>query len=107
MIKKLTTYLFAFPLEGYIWITTILCLALINVDATHFTICPFHNLGIEFCPGCGLGKSIHYFINFEFTKSFYVHPLGGVALFILLFRIFTLTREGIYSAKTNTFLVRR
>lgn len=107
MIKKLKIYLFALPLEGYIWIAAILLLALINVDATHLTICPFHNLGIEFCPGCGLGRSIHYFINFKFANSFYAHPLGGAALFILLFRIFTLTREGIHSAKTNTFLVRR
>jgi hypothetical protein len=106
MIKKLKTFLLTFPLEGFIWIAAILGLAFLNVDGVHFSICPFHNLGIEFCPGCGLGRSIHYFINFEFTKSFNIHPFGGVALTILLYRVFYLMRENINSVKTRTLLGR-
>jgi hypothetical protein len=107
MIKKLNTFLFTFPLEGYIWIAAILGLAFINVDGVHFSICPFHNLGIEFCPGCGLGRSIHYFISFEFTKSFNAHPLGGAALAILLYRVFYLMRGNINSVKNGNILIRR
>lgn len=107
MIEKLKICVIGFPLEGYIWTAAILLLAFINVDSNHFTICPFHNLGIEFCPGCGLGRSIHYFIGFEFTKSFNTHPLGGAALAIILYRIFSLMRLSINSVKTETFLLRR
>ena len=104
MIKRLKILLFAFPLEGYIWIASIIFLALVNAGSTHFTICPFHNLGIDFCPGCGLGRSIHYFINFEFTKSFNTHPLGGVALIILLHRVFMLMKRSIkYSGENFSY----
>ena len=104
MIERLKIFMLAFPLEGYIWMTSLIFLALINADSTHFTVCPFHNLGIEFCPGCGLGRSIHYFMNFQFTKSFNVHPLGGVAFIILLYRVFTLVKKSIeYSGEKFSY----
>jgi len=97
MIKRLKIFLKTFSIEGYIWIIALLILAIINIESTHFTLCPFSNLGIDFCPGCGLGRSIHHFIHLDFIKSFNVHPLGGAALLILIYRIFTLAKSTRFS----------
>jgi hypothetical protein len=101
MMKKLKIFLQFFPLEGYLWVAALLILAIINVESIHFTVCPFKNAGIDFCPGCGLGRSIHYFIYFRFIESFYAHPLGGLALLILLYRIFSLAKNNIRSLKQH------
>ena len=90
-----------YPLEGYIWISALIILAIVNTEASHFTICPFNNLGIHFCPGCGLGRSIHYLFIFNFAESFNAHPLGGTALIIILYRIFILAKNNIQKFKTN------
>ena len=101
MIRRLKILLFSYPLEGYIWITALIFLAFVNADSTHFTFCPFHNLGIDFCPGCGLGRSIHYLLSFELIKSFQAHPLGGFALIVILHRIFTLTKNRMKYSEEN------
>lgn len=80
-------------LEAFIWISSIFYLAIINSPSTsHFTICPLANLGIEFCPGCGLGNSISYLLQGNLSASFSTHPLGIFALLIILFRIITLLK---------------
>jgi hypothetical protein len=99
MINKLKIFLKSFPLEGYIWITALAILAIVNIESTHFTICPFNNLGIDFCPGCGLGRSIHHFIRLDFIKSFNIHPLGGIAFLVLLYRILLLAKNSIQQFK--------
>lgn len=77
--------------EALIWILGLLILAFIKADtASHFTICPLKNIGIDFCPGCGLGKSIHYLLNFEIEESIKAHPLGIFALAVLFNRIYKL-----------------
>ena len=101
MINKLKIFLKTFPLEGYIWIAALLILAITNMESSHFTLCPFNNLGIDFCPGCGLGRSIHHLIRFDFTRSFNAHPLGGVALLVLLYRIFLLAKNIMQQFKTK------
>ena len=79
--------------EAFVWITSLLFLAFINLPGTtHFTICPLNNLGIEFCPGCGLGNSISYLLHGNLTASFAAHPLGIFALMIILFRIISLLK---------------
>ena len=88
--------------EALIWITGLIILALINVEgSSHFTVCPFNNLGIDFCPGCGLGKSIHYLLNMKIDQSLNAHPLGIFAFAVLSRRIFQLFKESIIKQKTN------
>jgi len=85
-----------FNLEAIIWIAGLIFLAFYNpVSDNHFTFCVFNNLGIGFCPGCGLGHSISHIFHLEFYQSFNTHPLGFAALTILIFRIVQLTREQI------------
>ena len=76
-------------IEALIWILGLIYLYFVNTDS-HYSFCIFKNLGIDFCPGCGLGRSIHYIMHFQIMKSLDTHPLGLFALIILLNRIFTL-----------------
>lgn len=72
--------------EAFIWIAALLWLAIDNPAAHHYTHCPFHNAGISFCPGCGLGRSIGYFFRLDLPASFMAHPLGIPAIGLLVFR---------------------
>jgi hypothetical protein len=80
--------------EAFIWIAGLTYLILIfNPTETHFTICPLSNLGFEFCPGCGLGKSIFYLFRGDVVSSFNSHPLGIFALLIISHRIISLIKN--------------
>ena len=57
----------------------------------HFTICLFHHLGFEHCPGCGLGRSIAWLYRGEITQSFETHFLAIPAVCMLGYRILQLT----------------
>jgi hypothetical protein len=72
--------------EAVIWISALIFLAFSNPAVHHYSICPLDNLGISYCPGCGLGRSIGYFFRFDFKSSFLAHPLGIPAVFLLIFR---------------------
>jgi hypothetical protein len=88
--------------EAGIWITGLFFLVFINNPAdVHFTVCPIGNLGLDFCPGCGLGNSISYLFRGDVIGSFNSHPLGLFALIVLLIRIihllkFNRSRNGKY-----------
>jgi len=77
-------------LELIFWIAALVILFVIEPSQVHFTLCPISNLGFDFCPGCGLGHSIHYALRINFEESFMSHPLGIIAIFILFQRIITL-----------------
>lgn len=90
----LKQFLKAINIELIIWITGLITLAFIDVgSAEHYSVCPLKNLGLDFCPGCGIGASIHYLFHFQFENSFNTHPLGIFALAVLLFRIGTLIKS--------------
>ena len=90
--------------EIFIWSSALIYLAIFNHPGhAHFSICPLKNLGIEFCPGCGLGNSISYLFRGEIISSFYAHPFGIPALIILISRIISLIKqEGSKNAKRVT-----
>src|SRR5688500_7049188 len=86
-------YLKSFPVEAALWCAGLLILALMDVrHETHFTICPFYHLGFDFCPGCGLGRSISYFFHGEIILSLKSHPLGIFAVIVLSLRIINLSK---------------
>ncbi|WP_366483589.1 DUF2752 domain-containing protein [Cyclobacterium sp.] len=53
----------------------------------HFSLCPLDNLGFSWCPGCGLGRSLHHLMHGEFLVSWQFHPLGVFALIVILWRL--------------------
>jgi hypothetical protein len=86
-------FLKQFPPEALVWFIGLISLAWLTPGPNHFTICPFNHLGLDFCPGCGLGTSVSYFLHGEVSASLDAHPLGIIAFFILLFRILELTKH--------------
>ncbi|MCZ4224077.1 DUF2752 domain-containing protein [Pedobacter rhodius] len=86
-------HLKSFPLELFFWVTALVLLANTNTHAHHFTLCPLANLGFaDWCPGCGLGRSISHILHGEFAESFSEHWLGFPALLIIVHRIVTLIK---------------
>ncbi|OYT14977.1 MAG: hypothetical protein B7C24_15505 [Bacteroidetes bacterium 4572_77] len=84
------------------WLGAICFLIIIDPSKqTHFTLCPLANLGFDFCPGCGLGRSVSYFLHFQLKESLQTHPLGIVAIIILCYRIITLVKLNIMIYKKN------
>ena len=82
--------------EAYIWLAGLVLVVLIGPSSeSHFTVCLFKNLGFDFCPGCGLGRSIAYLARGELTASLHAHPLGVPAVAVLAHRIVTLVRNSL------------
>ncbi len=81
------------PSEALIFAAGIIVLAAIDPGAGHISICPFKLAGIEWCPGCGLGRSISYLLHGDIGESFRSHFLGIPVLAVLLHRIYYLTRR--------------
>lgn len=93
-MKAIKKYVKAVPLEAWMWIGALLYLVFVNPYKTQsFTFCPFHNMGIEHCPGCGLGRSISFIYHGDIIHSFGAHPLGIFALIVIIYRIIDLIRN--------------
>jgi len=80
--------------EAFLWIGAFGFILLINphIQCEH-SLCLFKNLGFDFCPGCGLGRSISLLFQGDVAGSIQMHPLGIPALIIILLRIIKLLRN--------------
>ena len=77
--------------EPILWSAGLLMICLLGPSSgPHLTICPFALAGIDFCPGCGLGRSIALLVRGEFAASFQAHWFGLPATAILLTRSLSL-----------------
>jgi hypothetical protein len=94
-------FLKKFPLEMYLWLVALLFLFSIEPSEGAFTFCPFHHLGLDFCPGCGLGRSISYLLHGDIRNSFEMHPLGVFAVLMLVYRILQLIKNNYKAYGTN------
>ncbi|MCF8303320.1 MAG: DUF2752 domain-containing protein [Bacteroidales bacterium] len=87
-------------IEAIIWIVAILLLAFDDpTGGCHYSLCLFKNLGLSFCPGCGLGHAISWLFRGEFSQSVQAHPLGIPALFVLIYRIFVVFSDSVKMVK--------
>lgn len=84
------------PLELIFWIAALLLLATADPhnhgETQHFTLCPLANMGLSWCPGCGIGRSLTQLFHGNFAESFALHWFGLPALLIICWRIGVLTR---------------
>ena len=80
-------------LELFFWLGALFSLALSDPAAQHFSLCPLFNLGISWCPGCGLGRALSSLLHLDFAASLRHHWFGIPAFFILLNRIGQLSRK--------------
>lgn len=77
--------------EAILWFLGLIYLATINpYSSDHLTLCGFKLIGIDNCPGCGLGRSISLIFRGDIHSSFDMHPLGLFALILILSRIINL-----------------
>lgn len=81
------------PFEAICWLSGLVSLAWLNPHATHLSLCPLKNAGLDFCPGCGLGTSISLLLHGELMASLETHPLGMFAVVVLSLRIRDLTKQ--------------
>jgi hypothetical protein len=77
----------------------LILLAISTPGANHFSLCPLANIGITWCPGCGLGRAITYAFHGDIKQAQALHWFVFPALAILLFRIAQLSKQFILSLK--------
>lgn len=87
------------PLELAFWILALVLLATANPHAHHFSLCPLANMGVDWCPGCGLGRSISALFHGEVRESLNFHWFGIPALLVIIYRIVTLSTLTIKRSK--------
>jgi len=92
------------PLELLAWLTALLWLALFSRAEHHFTLCPFANIGIEWCPGCGFGRSLRHLLHGDLAASIQSHWFGVPGFLILLYRIYTLCCQFLLSLKDQAII---
>jgi hypothetical protein len=90
---KISFRFFTSNFELIFWITALVYLFFIDPHQQHFTLCPLSNLGFDYCPGCGLGRSCTLALHGSFIQSLQMHPLGIFALLVISHRIFTLIND--------------
>ncbi len=74
-------------IELLFWFTAIIMLFFLNVTDTQTSLCVFRRIGIDHCPGCGLGHSIHHALHGRVAQSFHEHIMGIPGLIIIFHRI--------------------
>lgn len=93
-MKAITDRLSQFPLELIFWIGSIVAILTIDPSVSnHFTLCPLENLGFDWCPGCGLGRSMNLLARGEFQASWSMHPLAMLAYVVIFSRIWNLIKN--------------
>ncbi len=92
-------YIKTFSLEITFWTLALVLLATANSHDHHFTLCPLANLGLSWCPGCGLGRSITALMHGDVKESFSHHWFGIPALMIIVYRIYQLSYQAINNNK--------
>jgi hypothetical protein len=84
------------PIELLLWIFGLILLAAADLrhdlSGHHMTLCPLANLGFNWCPGCGLGRSIAHLLHGNVVASWNFHWFGLPALVIICYRVYTLMK---------------
>jgi len=84
------------------WISALTLLAFMNPSTdAHYSFCIFKFMGISYCPGCGLGHSISYLFHGNLKASLDAHPLGIVAVPVIITRIYKLSCLHIFNHLTQ------
>lgn len=90
------------PLEAVVWAGALAALAwtdpagegLLNLCGFRLLGLP-QLLGLEGCPGCGLGHAVAYLLDGQLMPALRTHPLAPFALAMLVGRIAVLVREAL------------
>lgn len=74
-------------IEWVVFSMGLVALAAMDPANAGISFCIFEQLGIDFCPGEGLGHSISYTFRAEFEAALKAHLMGPLAIIILGMRI--------------------
>ncbi len=74
-------------IELLFWIAALTALFFLRVDIPQTSLCFFSLIGLQECPGCGIGHAIHYALRFDFEASFHHHVMGIPGVIIIFIRI--------------------
>lgn len=93
-MKVITQWISNLPLELIFWIGSLVAVILLNPHGgSHLSLCPLSQLGFDWCPGCGLGRSMSLLARGEFQASWNMHPLAVLAYVVIISRIWQLIRN--------------
>jgi uncharacterized protein DUF2752 len=75
-------------IEALFWTAGLVAVAVADPSSGGLlSVCPFDwvgtAVGLEFCPGCGLGHAVGFLARGEFTASLAAHPFGIPAVLVL------------------------
>jgi hypothetical protein len=91
------------PWEFIFWITALGLLAIAEPHPYgtphHYTLCPLANLGVDWCPGCGIGRSISQLLHGNVAESWRYHWFGIPAVLIISYRIGILAKLSVNNYK--------
>lgn len=94
MLKRIKKTIRHINVELIIWLAALAYLFTVNpYGPKSIDLCLFSLVGIENCPGCGLGRSVSMIFHGDFIGSFASHPLGLIALLLIIKRIFEIIKK--------------
>lgn len=84
-------------LEALFWLSGLAVVAVADPSGEPWIrVCLFDHLGslvgLEFCPGCGLGRSVGYLVRGDIAASLSMHPLGIPAVGVIAYHATRLLR---------------
>jgi hypothetical protein len=79
-------------IELIAWPLALILLYFMNLGKDAGSLCLLKNLGFPFCPGCGLGHGIHYFLHGQWAAAIRHHWLSPLIVVVLLYRTMQLAR---------------
>lgn len=100
-IKRLLNKYFFLHFEWIVLLSGLLLMVFLDPMSQDASICLAKRLNFEFCPGCGLGRSIAYLFQGELLTSIQTHPAGIMAVLIIPARIVTIFHRNHIINNTN------
>ena len=88
-------------IEWVAFITGLVLMATMDPLSTGSSLCFFEFIGIDFCPGEGLGHSIAWLFRGEFNNAVNANLFGIPAVLILSLRILQIWKD-LFINKTTT-----
>lgn len=94
-------YYFFLHFEWIVLLSGLLLMAFMDPFTQAASFCPIDRLGFDFCPGCGLGKSVALAARGYLSASLQSHPLGFLAIVVIIGRICSIYRRNYNLIKEN------
>jgi len=95
-VKKINPHI-----EWLVFLTGLILMATLDPTVQGTSLCLFDFIGIESCPGDGLGHSIAWFFRGEFDNALQANLFGPFAVIILSLRILQIWKD-LINNKTTT-----